>query len=343
MNIEQIRSFVLQYLEAYQCSIVEKAPTHVTVQLSVEADKELTNRSYYWGFVERTGAPAETMTMTFVFDPPAYQAAKAAKPFTSGSGARPAPGTGAAAAAAPASGPGSGTSDSILGRYFGFVPTTVTARVPTDEVTFGSRRLGQLFQSARQRGRFVRLFEQPQPAGDSAQAMRAAAPADRSSAPPVAYETWLLVNYKVELICDMKRSEIHSLAISLATGRIRERFYDEVLSRPLTPRLPDNISLLPNTVSFSEAAARLESHLEQTVRGYDHTWADRANLRLQDELARVDGYYRSLLQTVEPAVRFELETQYNNRRGEIDWQYRPRIHVSVINCGFFHLQAEGRI
>ncbi|WP_231571548.1 YqhG family protein, partial [Gordoniibacillus kamchatkensis] len=157
MTPEQIRSFVLTYLEAYQCDIVEKAPTHVTVKLSVEADKELTNRAYYWGFVERTGAPAETMTMTFVFDPPAYQAAKHAKPFIAGSGPGPGqpppPGTGAAAAAAavaPSGGPAAGgTSDSILGRYFGFVPTTVTARVPSDDVTFGSRRLLQLFTERR--------------------------------------------------------------------------------------------------------------------------------------------------------------------------------------------------
>lgn len=340
MNAEQIRSFVLQYLEAYQCDIIEKAPTHVTVKLSVEADKELTNRAYYWGFVERTGAPAETMTMTFVFDPASYQAAKAAKPFTSGTGTPPSPGTGAAAAAVPAAGPGSATSDSILGRYFGFVPTTVIARVPTDDVTFGSRRLGQLFHSAKSHGRFVRLFEEP--GGGVPGERPPASSIGRTAAAPVVYETWLLVNYKVELICDMKRSEIHSLAISLATGRIRERFYDEVLAHSLTPRLPDNIRLLPDQIGLSEAAARLEDHLDQTVRSYDHTWADRANVRLRDELSRIDVYYGSLLQTVGPDTRSEVEAQYANRKGEIDWQYRPRIDVSVINCGFFHLQADGR-
>jgi hypothetical protein len=339
MNAEQIRSFVLQYLEAYQCDIIEKAPTHVTVKLSVEADKELTNRAYYWGFVERTGAPAETMTMTFVFDPPAYQASKTAKPFTSGKGTPPAPGTGAAAAAMPVAGPGSASSDSILGRYFGFVPTTVTARVPTDDVTFGSRRLAQLFQSAKARGRFVRLFEG---AGGTETADQTPVPSrTRIAAPPVTYETWLLVNYKVELICDMKRSEIHSLGISLATGRIRERFYDEILSRSLTPQLPDNIRLLPNRICLNDAAELLEDHLEQTVLSYDHMWADRANEQLQDELARIDGYYRSLLQTSEPAVRSEIEAQYANRKAEIDWQYRPRIEVTAINCGFFHLKADG--
>jgi hypothetical protein len=355
MNAEQIRSFVLTYLEAYQCGIVEKAPTHVTAKLSVEADKELTNRAYYWSFVERTGAPAETMTMTFVFDPPAYQAARQAKPFTAGgagggagAGTPPAPGTGAAvaAAAAPAGGPGAGgTSDSILGRYFGFVPTAATARVPADDVTFGSRRLLQLFRSAKAHGRFVRLFEEP-PGGDAGTARagtarRAGGPA--AGAPAATYETWLLVNYKAEFVCDMKRSEIHSLAISLATGRIRERFYDEALARRLTPRLPDNVRLLPDAVPLEEAAARLEAYVEHKVRGCDHSWADRANEQLRDELARIDGYYSSLLHAAEPDKRPEIEAQYGNRKREADWQYRPRIEVSVINCGFFHLQADARL
>jgi hypothetical protein len=462
MNVEQVRGFVLTYLDAYQCDIMEKAPTHVTVKLSVEADKELTNRAYYWGFVERTGAPAQTMTMTFVFDPAAYHAAKSAKPFAAGGAGTaraagpPPPGTGAAVSAATAaavprggaagsalgaSGPtgaagvrgaateaggsaaaagdraagasasgaagaagaagagssaaaggaaaaggGMGTSDSILGRYFGFVPTTVTARVPTDDVTFGSRRLLQLFGSAKAHGRFVRLFEEPHDNGGASGGRDPAGAAGRSSggfdaaatglqtgyggkgdsvgarlghgggltataataataagvAPPAAYETWLLVNYKVEFICDMKRSEIHSLAISLATGQIRERFYEDMLSRRLTPRLPGNIRLLPDTLPLEEAVARLEAIVEHKVRSCEHSWADRANEQLQAELDRMDGYYGSLLQSVEPDKRAEVEAQHDNRRREIDWQYRPRIVASAVNCGFFHLQAETR-
>ncbi|MFC0211171.1 YqhG family protein [Paenibacillus chartarius] len=435
MNAEQIRSFVHAYLEAYQCDIVEKAPTHVTVKLSVEADKELTNRAYYWGFVERTGAPAETMTMTFVFDPPAYQALKSAKPFSGGgrpgqpgqpaagpgaqgsaaglasaapagggsassaaagggaagptggaaatTGAGSASGIGSASGAgvvgaggiaarsgtsgaavssgtaagyrsapggqmgpsAPASRPGiggppapgtgavvsavqgaPGTSDSILGRYFGFVPTTVTARVPTDDVTFGSRRLQQLFQSAKTRGRFVRMFEEPR---------------ETANGRAPAYETWLHVNFKVELVCDMKRSEVHSLAIGLASGIIRERFFEEeLLKRKLTARLPDNIRLLPDVLPYGEAAARLEAHVEQTVRSYDHRWAELAGEHLREELERIDAYYGTLLQNADPEQKPDIEAQYDNRKREIDWQYRPRIEVSVINCGFFHLQAE---
>ncbi len=69
MNTEQIRKFVERYLEATDCQIIEKHPSFITVKLSPEADKALTNRPYYWSFVERTGAEPETMSMQFIFDP----------------------------------------------------------------------------------------------------------------------------------------------------------------------------------------------------------------------------------------------------------------------------------
>ncbi|MED4605369.1 YqhG family protein, partial [Paenibacillus validus] len=73
MNAQQIQSFVLRYLEAEQCEIMEKHPAYVTVKLSPSADRDLTHRPYYWSFVERTGVTPETMTCTFIFDPDAYR------------------------------------------------------------------------------------------------------------------------------------------------------------------------------------------------------------------------------------------------------------------------------
>ncbi|UUZ79898.1 YqhG family protein [Paenibacillus sp. P26] len=88
MNAEQIRSFVMRYLEAEQCDILEKHPAYVTVKLSPSADRDLTNRPYYWNFVERTGAAPETMTCTFIFDPEQYSELNPSPP------GGPVPGTG---------------------------------------------------------------------------------------------------------------------------------------------------------------------------------------------------------------------------------------------------------
>ncbi len=291
----------------------------------------MTGRPYYWSFVERTGAAAETMTYKFIFDPeqmkletkPKAAATLSKAPLTWGAPSqdhqshdrdkRPKP--------------PDGTSDSILGRYFGFVPTTIISqRVPQDEVTFGSRRLDQIFDIVRERGRFVHLFEEPFP-------MRATYHA------ALVYDTWFCVNYKVELACDRKRSEIHSLAIQLNSGEIREHFHKHMLTKSLSPKLPANSHILPDTISLPKAINALEMTLERKISAYDHSWADEANEQHRSEIDRVEAYYNGLLLSAEPDKRDEIETQCRNRLQEIDWQHKPRIVVSVINCGLFHLNA----
>lgn len=314
MNREQIRHFVARYLDAEGCEIIEKHPAYVTVKLSPSADKALTNRPYYWSFVERTGAAPETVTYTLVFDPE-----KANEPAAAKSPSGPTP-----HAAQP------GQTDSILGRYFGFVPTAVTTRIPRDDVTYGSRRLDQIFAAVKEKGKYVKLFEEP-PQGQ------------RHSSASLPYDTWFHVNYKVELACDMKRSEIHSLAIRLSTGEIKERFYDQIIQKRLTPKLPVNIHIIPDKMSLSHGAVVLEKYLDNKFKQYDHKWAEEAHDRLVEELARIRIYYEGLIKTAEPEKKTEIEAQYRNRQSEIEWQYRPRVNVSVINCGLFHLHAANQL
>src|SRR5690625_3845349 len=67
----EVKQFVDRYLETTGSDVVEKQPGYVTVRLSPTADRALTNRPYYWNFVDRTGVEPETMTFTFVLDPAA--------------------------------------------------------------------------------------------------------------------------------------------------------------------------------------------------------------------------------------------------------------------------------
>jgi hypothetical protein len=214
----------------------------------------------------------------------------------------------------------------VLGRYFGFVPNSAVARIPRDDVTFGSRRLEQIFGAVRAKGRFVRLFEEP-PGGY------------RSASSSLAYTTWFYANYKVEFACDMKRSELHSLGIKLSTGEIREEFHDRLTGLKLTPKLPANIHLIPDKMSIGHAVNVLEKWLEQELKQYDHTWAEEAHDRLLEELARIRNYYENLLRAADDNSRPDIDMQYRNRQAEIEWQYRPRVQTSVINCGLIHLIA----
>jgi hypothetical protein len=299
MNSRQIQKFVMRYLEAEQCGIIEKSPAHVTVKLSPEADKYLTNRPYYWSFVERTGAEPETMTFTFVFDAKKLEELEPAKP-----------------PAAPA--------DSILGRYFGVSVTANPGRIPREELVFGSRRLMQIFSACRQKGRFVQLFEEP-------------GQARLRSLVPNAYSSWLCVNYKVEFACDMKRDELHSLGIDLGSGEIVEGFHERMKSRKLTPRLPAQVHLTRHKLTLAKALSLLETHLERKLKTYDHSWADEAHRRLEEEEERIRSYYEGLLESMEEEKKQEVQDEFANRLEETAWQYQPRILASVINCGFFHL------
>ena len=312
MNARQVEHYVMRYLNATESQILEKSPGKVTVKLSPAADKELTGRSYYWSFVERTGAEPETMTYTFVFDPEKVAALQQAKREQEG------PSDGATEAKSPFQ----PQSDSILGRYFGFIPNQARGRNLEENVYFGCGRLEQVFKACKTHGQFANLYEIPQEQPGPYQS--------------TAYTSWFAVNFKVEFVCDMKREEIHSLAISLSTGELIEQAFTKLLDRRLSPRLPAHTHV-KETISLPRAWFELEKYVEQKIRNYDHAWSYRAQNRLMNELNRIHGYYKELIEAADPEAKREFELQYDNRKREIRWQYEPRVQVNAINGGIFHL------
>ncbi|MBB6736020.1 YqhG family protein [Cohnella zeiphila] len=305
MNSRQVQKFVMSYLQSTQSQIIEKGPSHVVVRLSPEADRALTNRPYYWSFVDRTGAEPETMTFRWSFEPPGEEALP---------GAAPVP--------APAAEPIAQADPSPLTAML-----PAGARILRDNVYFGSSRLQQIFESVRQAGRCVMLFEEP--------AKGPGAPGPLGSRP---YTAWLGANFKVSFECDMKREELYGWGISLATGIVDERFLDRLRSTKLTPRLPANVHLLRNGLTLRKALGQLESALERKLRSADFGWAAEADERRLDELARIEQYYRPMIERAATPEQAEaLENRRRKREEEIDWQYRPRVRLNMINCGVFHL------
>jgi len=311
MSPHEVQAYVLTYLETLDCQIMERSPAHVTVKLSPVADKALTNRPYYWGFVERTGAPAETMSFTFVFDPDAYQQALEAEEAK-------------AAQLAPPTSPGAGApeapKETILGRYFGIVPSLPQlgpGRILKEDVVYGSRRLQQIFNAAREGGEFVNLFEQA-----AKRQLRATAPA--------VYEPWLGVCFKVEFACDLKKEELHFIGISLRTGEIVEKFGSKLNRRYLSPRLAENMHVQTAKVSIADAGAALESHLTNRLLELDYSWAEKAKERLDLELAVVDTYYEAVLREDTPEVDIDTTSASSTDEGSTDQDQagaRPSAHI----------------
>lgn len=309
MTQEQIRDYVMTYLEATECQFLEKSPYHVTVKLSPRADRDLTNRPYYWGFIDRTGAEPETMSFSFIFDAVRHKQLEA----------------GAAASRPPAP----AQEDAILGRHFGAVrplPILGPGRIQREEMHFGSPRLKQIMAAARQNGRAVYLFEDP-------------GPRQRSTLFPAAYEPWLGVLYKLEFSCDMKREELHFLGVSLLNGHIDEDFGATLNGKSLIPRMPENMHITPTRLSLIQGRQSLENRIGDKLHACDPSWAHEARDRLNEELALIDAYYRELLEDPEEERKQAAREQYESRRGEIRWQYEPRIVVSALGCGIFHLRS----
>ncbi len=306
MSPDQVQQHVMTYLEVTDCQVIEKSPFHITAKLSPQADKQLTNRPYYWGFVERTGVEPETLSFTFVFDPERYTVPDVP--------VNPAP--------------NGGPQDSILSRYFGVTPAAPRigpGRIQREDVSYGSRRLQQIWDAARQDGSYVYLFEQP---GDL----------QRRALFSAAYEPWLAVCFKVEMTCDVKKEDLHFMGISLLSGEITDDFRHLLVGKNLSPRLPENVHINPAELSVTKAAEILQSNLTSKLSQLDYQWADQAQERLKDELAIIDAYYENMMNEPEEEKNDHIREQYTRRRSEMTWQYEPKVKISAITCGLFHLR-----
>ncbi|NEU29625.1 hypothetical protein GN156_02335 [bacterium LRH843] len=68
MQQSQVHNFLERYFVANDSPIVASEPSYVTVQLSIELDKLLMNRPFYWHYLEKTGGTPNPMEVTFITD-----------------------------------------------------------------------------------------------------------------------------------------------------------------------------------------------------------------------------------------------------------------------------------
>ena len=68
MQQQEIHEFLIQFFSANHCEIIEQSPGHLTVQLTIEMDKELMNRPFYWHYLEKVGGVPNPMSLTLILD-----------------------------------------------------------------------------------------------------------------------------------------------------------------------------------------------------------------------------------------------------------------------------------
>lgn len=69
MQKNALRSFVEDYLQAMDCQIISSTSNAIHTQLSIEADKDLLNRPFYWMYVEQMQLPPQPQQLYLRFKP----------------------------------------------------------------------------------------------------------------------------------------------------------------------------------------------------------------------------------------------------------------------------------
>lgn len=194
--------------------------------------------------------------------------------------------------------------------------------IQSELLSFGSPRFSAILRSTREKGRFIRLYEESK---TSARQWGQSHP----------YQPWLGVNFLVSFICDRKRDEIRDVGIDLRTGEIRENFYQDCLQKNWNAKLPAHRHILPQRLSLPEAVGELEYHLQGWIDRQDATWYRQAKEQLDLELKQIHAYYPE-----EWKMSDDLHREKKQRLREAVWQYHPRVEVEVVNAGLFHLDTK---
>ncbi|GER68369.1 hypothetical protein BpJC7_27570 [Weizmannia acidilactici] len=256
---EEIHQYLERFFEANGCTFIENGPGWMTVQLTVELDKALMNRPFYWSYLEKTGGIPNPMSVTFITD-------KEKAP------------------------------ESIKG----------------EAIHFGSPRLNQIFRTAKQFARYIRLYEDIKP--------------QQKQAP---LYPWLSMNLKISYRCDLKKDVFRSIGLNLIHGTLAENFQDILEQRNLTPKIPDNCFTLTPIIMPKSAVRRIENYVRQGLAKETHEWAEEAVIRWQQDLNLLDHFYEDME---------ELPESYEIEKQALKEQYEPKITVEVVNGGLFYLK-----
>ncbi len=262
MQQQDIHNFLERYFTANESPILENSQGYLHVQLSIDLDKLLMNRPFYWHYLEKTGGTPNPMQMTLITDPDKC-------------------------------------GDDKKG----------------EQIHFGSPRLHQIFQSVQQLGAYIRLFEQ----------VTVNKRINSTSLHP-----WLCLNAKVSYQCDRKKDKLLSLGLNLITGEIKSQFHDLLLTKSLTPKIPDFCFTLSPLITPKSGLARLENTIRSMIAEDDHQWAEDAQHRWEKDLRLLENFYEEMEEKPE-SYFLEIEALRD--------QYEPRITINIINGGLFYLNS----
>ncbi len=259
MQQQEIHNFLLTYFKANECPILENKQGYLTVQLTIQMDKELMNRPFYWQYLEKTGGIPNPAQLSFITNK------EKAPDHTKG-----------------------------------------------EIIHFGSPRLHQIFDSTKKLARYIRLYENH---------------LHGNSQTPLL--PWLCMNVKISYQCDRKRDVFKSIGLQLINGQMVEDFHDRVERVALTPKIPDYSFTLSPLVKPKSGMLRIENYLKFIIEAENHSWAEEARQRWDQDLHLLNHFYEDLEEVQNASYEIEKKA--------LQEQYEPKISISFINGGLFYL------
>ncbi|MFJ7933261.1 YqhG family protein [Sporosarcina sp. NPDC096371] len=68
MYPQQIHSYLLQFFQENNCQVITNHAHYIDVQLTIEMDKRIMNRPYYWSYIESINEVPNPARLTFITD-----------------------------------------------------------------------------------------------------------------------------------------------------------------------------------------------------------------------------------------------------------------------------------
>ncbi|MEK3890750.1 YqhG family protein [Bacillus sp. FSL K6-3431] len=257
---KEIHQYLERFFEANDCQITENGDGFLTVQLSIEMDKELMNRPFYWVYLEKTNGIPNPMKVTYISD---------------------------------------------------------QERAPDDMkgelIHFGAPRLHQLFRTSKKLASYMMVYEEPQLANHTRQ---------------IPLHPWLVLNLKISYQCDRKRDVIRSIGLNLLNGIIVEQFQEKLNHLTFHSKIPDYCFTISPIIKPESGLNRMEAYLINELSQNNHSWAEDAVKRWEDDLQLLNHFY---------ADYEEKPETYETEKEGLKEQYEPFINIEVINGGVFHM------
>ncbi|MFB4164574.1 YqhG family protein [Alteribacillus sp. JSM 102045] len=176
---------------------------------------------------------------------------------------------------------------------------------------FGSPRLHQIFQSAKNLGNWTILYEE-----------------NKEGQKPSPLFPWLVVNVKISYISYQRKDIIQSFGLQLIHGQIVNEMMERVSHKKLNNVIPAQTFPMHSLIQVNSGMQRIKRHIENNILHEPKEWADKAYHRMEEEIRILDAYYRSSSQPDE---------EYIQEKTAIMERYKPRIAVDIINSGLFYV------